>query len=349
MSREEFNEILSVVLTDYGGCGNVQVHNTPYPKLENDSQVIVDVKASGLNFADIYTRQGLTRETPPPFIMGLECSGVVTKVGEKVTKLKTGDHVLVHTGKHGLHSEIICTQADNCFLIPENMSWEDAAAFPINYLTAYFCLFDIGNLRSNQAVLIPSAAGGVGWAATQLAKTIANVKVIGLASPCKHEAIFHNGVDVAIDSLDPQWDQAVKLACPEGVDIALDSTSGDNFSRTQLLVGHLGRAILIGANSMIEGETLGLWRIFRSWWTTRFIKPVDLILNNRIVAGFHLSHIKDRMPQRYNEALLHLLDLYQKKIIKPRIDSIWSFSQVVEATNRLSKRQNIGKVILTPR
>ena len=64
------------------------MHNTPYPKLENDSQVIVDVKASGLNFADIYTRQGLTRETPPPFIMGLECSGVVTKVGEKVTKLK---------------------------------------------------------------------------------------------------------------------------------------------------------------------------------------------------------------------------------------------------------------------
>lgn len=79
---------------------------------------------------------------------------------------------------------------------------------------------------------------------------------------------------------------------------------------------------------MIEGETLGLWRIFCSWWTTRFIKPVDLILNNRIVAGFHLSHIKDQMPQRYNEALLHLLDLYQKKILKPHIDSIWSFSQV---------------------
>ena len=79
---------------------------------------------------------------------------------------------------------------------------------------------------------------------------------------------------------------------------------------------------------MIEGETLGLWRIFCSWWTTRFIKPVDLILNNRIVAGFHLSHIKDQMPQRYNEALLHLLDLYQKKILKPHIDSIWSYSQV---------------------
>jgi len=246
MSQKEISEISSIVLTDYGGCGNVQVQKTPYPELENDHQVIVEVKTTGLNFADIYTRQGLIRETPPPFIMGLECSGVVTKVGEKVTKLETGNRVLVHTGQHGLHSEVVCVEADNCFLIPESMSWEDAAAFPINYLTAFFCLFDIGNLRSNQVVLIPSAAGGVGWAATQLAKTIPNVKVIGLASTCKHEAICNNGVDVAIDSLDPQWDQSVKLACPEGVDVALDFTSGDNFSRTQQLVGHLGRAILIG-------------------------------------------------------------------------------------------------------
>ena len=81
---------------------------------------------------------------------------------------------MVHTGKHGLHSEIICTQADNCFLIPENMSWEDAAAFPINYLTAYFCLFDIGNLRSNQAVLIPSAAGKV---STSQANSFLNFKL----------------------------------------------------------------------------------------------------------------------------------------------------------------------------
>ena len=91
-----------------------------------------------------------------------------------------------------------------------------------------------------------SFLGGVGWAATQLAKSVPNVRVIGLASPSKHEAIRDNGVDVTIDSLNPCWDEAVKVACPEGVDIALDFTSGDNFKRTQHLVKDLGRAILIG-------------------------------------------------------------------------------------------------------
>jgi len=157
--ESEESQVSSVVLTDYGGCEKIQVRGTLHPKLENQCQVIVEVKASGLNFADIYMRQGLTRETSPPFIMGLECSGIITEVGLEVTKLKKRDRVLVHTGKHGLHSETVCVEAEDCFLIPEEMSWEDAAAFPINYLTAYFCLFDIGNLRSRQTVLIPSAAG----------------------------------------------------------------------------------------------------------------------------------------------------------------------------------------------
>lgn len=174
---------------------------------------------------------------------------------------------MVHTGKPGLQAEFVCVESSNCFIMPASMSFDEAAAFPVNYLTAYFCLFDIGSLRSNQTVVIPSAAGearylyggfklsivicptsigGVGWAATQLAKSVPDVRVIGLASPSKHEAIRANGVDVTIDSRDPCWDTAVKVACPQGVDIALDCTSGDNFRRTQLLVKDLGRAILIG-------------------------------------------------------------------------------------------------------
>lgn len=88
--------------------------------------------------------------------------------------------------------------------------------------------------------------GGVGWAATQLAKTVPNVRVIGLSSVSKHEIIKQNGVDIAIDSMNPCWEEAVRNACPDGIDIAIDVTSGDNFRRTQLLVKDLGRAILIG-------------------------------------------------------------------------------------------------------
>jgi NADPH:quinone reductase-like Zn-dependent oxidoreductase len=104
-----------------------------------------------------------------------------------------------------------------------------------------------------------SFLGGVGWAATQLAKSVPNVRVIGLASPSKHEAIRDNGVDVTIDSLNPCWDEAVKVACPEGVDIALDFTSGDNFKRTQHLVKDLGRAILIGTVFYTIFDTIVIW------------------------------------------------------------------------------------------
>lgn len=293
-------------------------------------------------------RQGLVRnELRPPFIMGLECSGLVVNIGCKVEDFKKGDKVIVHTGKPGLQTEFVCVETSCCFRMPESMTWEEAAAFPVNYLTASFCLFDIGNLRTSQTVLIPSAAGGVGWAATQLAKSVPNVRVIGLAGSCKHEAVSKNGVDVIIDSSNPQWEEAVRAACPEGVDIALDFISGDNFRRTQLLVKDLGRAILIGANDVIAGETLNFWRLVRSWWYTATVKPVDLVLNSRIVAGFHLTNVKNRLPLRYRDTLLHLLELYNKNVIRPRIDSVWTFQQIIEATNRLAHRENIGKVILS--
>lgn len=97
---------------------------------------------------------------------------------------------------------------------------------------------------------------------------------------------------------------------------------------------------------MIVGETLSFWRLFRSWWYSSTIKPIDLVLNSRTVAGFHLTNVKNKLPGRYRDTLLHLLELYEKNIIRPRIDSVFKFSQIIEATNRLAHRENIGKVVL---
>lgn len=144
----------------------------PYPSPPTDTQVHVQVQACGVNFADIYTCQGLHRETNPPFVMGLECAGVIIHTGSQSNNLQVGDRVLVHTGCPGLHQEVVCVEALDCFVIPDKMKWEEAAALPVNYLTAYFCLADLGNLRNGQTVLIPSAGGGVGWAATQLARMV---------------------------------------------------------------------------------------------------------------------------------------------------------------------------------
>lgn len=80
---------------------------------------------------------------------------------------------------------------------------------------------------------------------------------------------------------------------------------------------------------MITGETLSLWAIIRAWWNSSTIKPVDLVMNSRVVAGFHLNHVKTRYPDRYRDSYLHLLNLYQENVIKPRIDSVWTFDEVL--------------------
>ncbi|XP_064111473.1 LOW QUALITY PROTEIN: synaptic vesicle membrane protein VAT-1 homolog [Macrobrachium nipponense] len=229
-----------IVVKAVGGFDQLQVEEGPPAHSPKSKQVTVEIKACGLNFYDLYVQQGLSPEVQPPCTLGLECSGLVKAVGDEVTSVKVGNKVAVHCPKGGAFAEEITVDEDSVLLVPHHLSYDEAAAFTVNYLTAYFTLFYAGGLREGGAVLIHSAAGGVGWAATQLAKTVPNVTVFGRASSHKHGLITQNGVDYPI-SHDQNYSDIVLQHRKQGVSIVLDDLSGADFTVSQQLLEPLGK------------------------------------------------------------------------------------------------------------
>ncbi|XP_063243054.1 synaptic vesicle membrane protein VAT-1 homolog [Bacillus rossius redtenbacheri] len=340
-------EVKSVVLGGYGSYNKIKVQPWPLPAGPGEDEVELQVVACGLNFADVYTRQGLLRDRSPPFVMGMECAGKVTVVGSRVTNIQVGDRVLCYQHTGGLHREIVIVPSSNCFVLPEVMSYEEGASFAANYLTAYFSVLDIGNLRPGQSVLVHSCAGGVGWAATQLALSVGpGVTVFGTASAQKHEAAHANGVTHTL--LRDSYAQELRELSPDGVDVVVDSVGSSNFTVSQDLLKPLGRVVLIGSSSMITNDQkLSLWSMLKAWWTTKNVSPTDLIMKNRVAAGLHLGQLVEKDPVRVRQAVKHLFELYQQGKIRPKIDSQWPLDKVVEATKVLAERRNVGKVLLT--
>ncbi|KAJ9600534.1 hypothetical protein L9F63_026328, partial [Diploptera punctata] len=242
--------------------------------------VEVTVAMCGMNFADLYTRQGLLRERQPPFALGMECAGHVTKVGDNVTHIKVGDRVLCYQHTGDLFREHVVVASSQCFVLPSGMSYEDGAALAANYLTAYFCVLDIGNLRPGQSILIHSCAGGVGWAATQLAHSVGSVTIYGTCSPGKRDAVIQNGVTHPL-SHDTYEAELLKLS-PQGVDVVIDNKSGSHFSTSQQLLKPLGRAVLIGNMNFMENNSrvVDHWsRLDMSWPLRAACKYISLYSN----------------------------------------------------------------------
>ncbi|XP_028843202.1 synaptic vesicle membrane protein VAT-1 homolog [Denticeps clupeoides] len=348
--EEEVEEVFSyrsLVLTGYGGYDKVklQVKKGKKPELK-PGEVLVRVKMCGLNFADLMARQGLYDRLPsPPVTPGMECSGLIEAVGEEVSERKVGDKVLV-INRNGLWQEVAVVPATHTFLIPEGMSFEEAAALPVNYLTAYLMLFDFGHLRPNQSVLIHMAAGGVGIAATQLCRTVKEVTVFGTASAAKHEVITEGGVTHAIDYRTKDYVEEIRKISPKGLDIVLDPLGGSDTHKGYNLLKPMGRLISYGAANMLSGQKKNLIAVAKTWYHQFSVHSLSLIQGNRGVCGFHLGYL-DSETELIAQAMEVILQLYRQGKIKPRIDSTYHLEQVGDAMRRMQERNNIGKIILT--
>ncbi|KAF3699896.1 Synaptic vesicle membrane protein VAT-1 -like protein [Channa argus] len=344
--EEEAFTYRALVLTGYGGYDKVKLQVKKGKPTLKAGEVLVRVKACGLNFADLMARQGLYDRLPsPPVTPGMECSGVVEAVGEEVTDRKVGDKVMV-LNRFGLWQEVAVVQASHTFLIPEGMSFEEAAALPVNYITAYMMLFDFGNLRPNQSILIHAAAGGVGIAATQLCKTVKDVTVFGTASASKHETISQGGVTHPIDYRTKDYVEEVRKISPKGLDIILDPLGGSDTHKAYNLLKPMGKLITYGAANMLAGQKKNLLAVAKNWYHQFSIHTLSLIQGNKSVCGFHLGYL-DGETELITQAMDNILDLYKQGKIKPCIDSTWHLEQVGDAMRKMQERNNIGKVILT--
>ncbi|XP_067168260.1 synaptic vesicle membrane protein VAT-1 homolog [Apteryx mantelli] len=336
----------ALVLTGFGGYEKVKVQarrgGDPRP-----GEVSVRVRACGLNFADLLARQGLyERQPPPPYCPGMECAGTVRALGDGVRGRQVGDRVMV-LARSGLWQEVVNVPANQTWLMPEGMSFEEGAAFPVNYITAYMILFDFGNLRPNQSVLIHMAAGGVGTAAVQLCKTVENVTIFGTASASKHDALRESGVAHPIDYRTIDYVEEVRKISPKGVDIVMDPLGGSDTSKAFHLLKPMGKLITYGVSNLITGQKKNLMAMAKTWWNQFSINALQLLHHNKAVCGYDLGNM-DEEYELLGGVITKLINLYSQGKIKPKIDSVWPFEQVADAMRQMQEKKNVGKVILVP-
>jgi synaptic vesicle membrane protein VAT-1 len=332
-----------IVITRAGGPDVLKIEEHPKPNLKT-GEVLVKVVAAGLNFADIMARMGLYRDAPPlPTTVGYEVAGVIVEVGEGVAPSNVGREVMALTRFHG-QAEYVSLNLENCFTKPAKLSFEEAAAIPVNYLTAYALLSVMGSLQKNQTILIQNAGGGVGLAALQLAKTI-GATTIGTASPNKHERLFELGFDHVINYRKSTWpDEVLKITNGKGVDLIIDPLGSKSWKMGYKLLRHTGRMGIFGASEMSQGR-FKTASMLKTLLNMPWFHPLSLLEHNRGVFGINMGHLWHE-PLLVHGWMNEIINLIEADRISPVIHKVFPFSKAAEAHQELEQRRNFGKVIL---
>ena len=309
-----------------------------------DDQVMVRVRASGVNFADVSARLGVYPDAPPPpCVVGYEVSGVVEQVGANVQGVKSGDRILALT-RFGGYADAIAIPVAQVFAMPAAMSFEEAAAIPVNYLTAILMLRNFGNVREGDKVLVHAAAGGVGMAAIQLCR-IAGAEVIGTASASKHATLKQMGVAHCIDYRTEDFEEGVKrVTNGRGVDIVLDATGA--FRKSYRCLAPLGRLVCFGLSQASSGMGPSRLRALLAVAQLPFFHPIKLMNDNKAVIGVNLGHLWDHIGMLRREMVGILAD-YDGGRIKPVVGKTFPLVDAAKAHRFMQERQNVGKVVLT--
>lgn len=337
----------AVWITGHGGNSVLQVRETedPTPK---PGEVRVRVERAGLNFAEISARNGIYPDAPPPpFIAGYEAAGVVDALGEGTEGPAVGTRVMALT-RFGGHASMVCVPARQALPIPDAMSFDEAAAIPVVYLTAYHALFRVASVRPGERVLVHMAAGGVGTAVLQLCKTIEGVEVFGTASEPKHAHLREQGCAHPIDYRTKDYEAEVRrITNGEGVDVVLDPLGGPDFRKGYKLLRAAGRLVMYGFSSAQSAGGRNLLRVGLKFAQMPFFHPVSLMNDNRSVAGINVGHLWSEVAM-LREELDQVLKLYDKGVVKPVIDGVFSFDEAAAAFDRIDLGKNVGKVLLKP-
>ena len=342
----------AAVIRQYGSPEVFEVQEQPNPQPE-PGEVLIRVKAIGVNFADILQRIGLYPKAPrPPFVPGLEVAGVVEKVGDpnKVgdrTDLRPGDAVAALTNFNA-YAEWVTTPAQLAFRLPAGLSFEDAAAIPVNYLTAYHSIAVMGNMQLGDRILIHGAAGGVGIAAVQISKA-RGLTIFGTAGPTKQETLRKLGVDHAINYENNDFVEVVRKFAPDGLEMVMDPIGGKSFARSYQCLGSTGRLVVYGFSDPVgPGGKRSWWKGAKSLLETPRFHPLRLMSKNAAIIGVSLGRLQSK-PALLQREMNELFEMYAAAKIKPMVGKRFPLADAAAAHRYIHDRKNIGKVVLTVR
>ncbi len=340
-----------VVITEHGGPEVLRVEERPEPAVGPD-QVRIAVEAAGINFADLMARSGMYPDAPkPPCVVGYEVAGEIESVGSDVESVSVGDRVVAGT-RFGGYAELVSVPASSLIELSESLSFEQGAAIPVNYGTAYAGLVIMGGIGPGERALMHAAAGGVGIAGTQIAKRN-GAEVFGTASASKHDAIKANGVDHPIDYRSTDFAAEVRrITEGEGVDVIMDALGPASFRKSYSVLRPGGRLIFFGLADAQSGERRNIAGMLEGlarmpfatmpWW-----KSLAMMNENKGVFGLNMLHWWDE-EGNLDRLIEPLTEGLASGELQPVVAESFSFERAADAHRFLHERRNIGKVVLTP-
>ena len=315
---------------EYGGPEVLRVEDVPIPE-PGPGEVLVKVAAAGVNYADTRRRLGMYVEpTPLPWAVGSEIAGTVAKLGAEVTGVQEGQRVMALTASGG-YAEYAVAAARALLPIPPQLSFTQAAALPLQGLTAWYILKLSGRLEPGESVLVHAAAGGVGTLAVQMAKLLGAGTVIATAStPAKLEFACSLGADVQIDYTKEDVSARVREATGgKGADIILDAVGGPIFEESLRCLAAFGRLVVFG---LASGQAVEF-------------NPVRLMRRNQSVIGFYLGQLMAK-PEQLRPAAEAIAGWLAAEKLRLMIGHVFPLADAATAHRQLEARETTGKVVL---
>lgn len=321
-----------------GGPETLEVADIAPPSAA-PGQVVVDVKAIGVNYPDALIIADLYQVKPQrPFSPGAELAGIVSEVGEGVEHLSVGDRVLAVPG-HGAMVEQIAVDANTCIPIPDEMPFERGAAFLLTYGTSYYALKQRAAAAAGESIFILGAAGGVGLAAVQLAKSMGLTVIAGCSSQDKADLCADHGADMTLvyprQPLDRDTQKGLSAQLKEmsggGIDIVYDAVGGDYTEAALRALRWNGRLLVVGFPAGIANLPLNL-----------------TLLKSVSVVGVFWGAMTQAEPAVHQSNVAELFDLYVAGHISPFVSDTFSLDNAADAIQLLIERKATGKVVVVP-
>jgi NADPH2:quinone reductase len=325
--------VKAIVLRELGAPEALVPEEVEEPELE-PGRVLVDVRASGINFADVLVRSGAYLQPPPlPLVPGDEVSGDVVAVADDVTSVQVGDRVMGITLGAGGYAERAAVEASLTFPLPQAATYEQGASFLSTFLTAYIPLTRQAHVVADQTALVHAAAGGVGSAALQLLQHLGVRTIATAGSDEKLKLAQELGAFAGVNYRSPQWASQVReLTEGKGVDVVLDTVGGDVFGESLRLVAPLGTLVAIGFAG-------GQWPD---------VNPSLIAGRNASLAGFFLGRLYRFARPEIQACVVELTEIWRAGSIAPIVGRTFPLEEAAHAHRFIEERRSMGKVVLVP-
>jgi NADPH:quinone reductase-like Zn-dependent oxidoreductase len=336
-----------LVNTAHGSYDVLELQEVP-DLIPDGNELLIQVKAAGLNFADILARKGQYPDAPSkPCVMGYEVSGIVIAAGPNADSSRIGEEVLAMCKFKGQAEQVVVPQ-NLVYKKPEKLSFEEAAALPVTYLTAWMLLHVMGGLKAEESILIHNAGGGVGLAQIDIANHI-GATIYGTASARKHDFLKEKGVHHCIDYRNNDWlTELKKLTDDRGVELITDPLGGKEWKQSYQALRSTGRLGMFGVSTASDGDKGGLKgtvNLLKAVVGMPLFHPLSLMSNNKATFGVNLGHMWHE-ADKAKQWMTDLLKGVEEGWIKPHVDCSFPLARTADAHRYLEERKNIGKVVL---